>query len=219
MLYYLTEGNRPLGNRKGSKMRKHEIGKVLNGIITEALNDGYGISFGELRGCYSDCETQTVLAKGPDRIIVWASVLRDYKSETITVNASRIHLETTGEGGHRYTQSLDRDYHWSDDWKKGLFFEKSFYHVGAREDDWYVESQSEAEAAAQKHYDRCKARRVITSKELEMTPRLMSIVRKLKGFKTVKAENVRVTRRYNEWAHKREYIVRNVKSGNSAHLG
>lgn len=215
----ISEGNRPLGNRKGSKMKKHEISKVLSGIVLEAIAEGYSIAFGELRGSYSDCEGQTVLAKGRDRLIVWASASRDFRSESITVYAAKVRLGTVGEGAYSRPQSLDYDFHWSDDWKKGLMFQKTFYRVGSREDDWYVESESEAQAAAQKHHDRCKARRVTTSRELEVTPSLLKVVRKLKGFKTVKAENVSVRKNYNDWTHEYEYVIRNTKSGNTVRLG
>ena len=73
--------------------------------------------------------------------------------------------------------------------------------------DWYG-TEEEAKKAEEVRRARWNARHTyMTRKEFKVTERVMSAVHKVVGFKTIKAENVKVYR------IERYYYIENTKSG------
>ncbi len=192
-------------------MKKHEISGLFTSHITDAITEGFAPCMTELTGSYSDVMgNQMVFAKGDERIIMWMEgEERRFRNAIphVTLYMARIKL---GNG-----ESLECSYHWSHEWKEHVVYTKRVYLMsyGLWRDAWYTTDEEEAMAARNKHRERyANSDRPHACKDFEMTDRLFAIVRKLKGFKTVKRENVRV------WKCNGAWHIENTKSKNEAVL-
>ena len=202
MLYNVVtaKGNRPKGV---TKMKKHEISKALTNHISDAIANGFYPCMTELRGSYSGVEgSQMVFAKDNERMVFWMEYTAGYGSyATITAYVAHIALKK-GE-------SMEWHYNWPDNWKEHAIWSKKFYEV---DNDWYSENEQDAKDAESKRHERYGNK---TSNwgwhNVEVTDGIYGIARRLKGFKTIKRENLKVRRH----ADRAAWIFINANSGNS----
>ena len=169
-------------------MRKHEIESRFNPYIKRLVDEGFGVCLTELAGSYSDTEGQVVFARGGERAVLWMTCERGYGDSVGTLTIHVAQWELAKEKG----ETLDRDYRWSDDWASHEVASKVFYEVG---EDWYTEDKAVAEAAMAKRRERIVNSRVSFGwNRVEVTDRLYGFAKGLKGFKTIKRDNLRVLR-------------------------
>lgn len=178
-------------------MKKNDLSAKFNGHLTTALAEGFAPCMTELRGSYSGVlGTQLVLAKGNERIVMWMEENKDYRHDaapdTVHMFVSRFAL-AKGE-------STEFHYMWPSDWKEHLVDEMVAYEVSDRRDGWYVDDADEAARAKETrrsryphHYGSERLR------EYAVDDRLLGIARRLKGFKTVKRDNLRVYKLRKTW--------------------
>lgn len=194
-------------------MKKNEISAKFNDILTKAISEGFFPCMTELTGSYSNVMgSQIVLAKGNERIVLWMEENEVYLSSgnepfSVTLYASRF---TLNDG-----ESVERSHYWSTQWKEHIVWSETVYRVSDRGwhgEGWYSNSEKEAREAEAVRFSRWEHKSVSCTKEYEVTDRLMSIVRKVKGFKTVARKNVRVSKCRNVW------YIENVASGNRVTL-
>ena len=192
-------------------MKRNEISKEFTEDIKSAISEGFFPSMNELTGSYSDVEgTQMVFAKGNERIILWLA--RDvtkyedivdghhFSLDSITAKAARIEIKS-GE-------SLEWNYKWSTQWEQGLYKSVTYYEVSdGWGGDWYSTDINDVIEARKIRWERI-ANTSNGVKEFEVNGKLLGIVRKISGFKTVPADSIKV------WKTNGKYHVRNVKSGN-----
>ncbi len=216
MIYYFTEGRgaAPTTTRREHDMKKHEISGLFTSHVTDAINEGFVPCMTELTGSYSDVMgTQMVFAKGDERIIMWMEekdnfgLYNEDAPSNVTLRVARISLG--------YGETLENSYCWPRDWKRHVVHEQAVYRVSDRswKGDWYSASEEEAREAMRKRRERFYLRGSDgLYRDYEMTDRLFAIVRRLKGFKTVKRQSVRV------WKYNGVWHVENTKSGNEVTL-
>lgn len=181
-------------------MRKHEISKLAQEQVAAIMAEGFVIDLMELTGSYTDAEgTQAVFAKGSERVVMWCERHDDYRSpESVTLRMAR--FEVTAE------RNLDWGYHWSHEWAERTYFEATAWKVG---EDWYTTDEAEAIRCRELSLERHRNARTRDTRKLEMTDGLLAIVRRVKGFKSVRRDSIVVTKmRGNRWE------VRNMASGN-----
>ena len=201
-------------------MKKMDIAAKMSESVTLLLLDGYQLSLTELTGGRGYGAGYTVLARGNEREIIFITKRcediecedgRERMFSTITITRSHIEL---GKG-----ETLEHNYMWSSDWEEHAVESYKFWCIdewGNR--DWYTESFEEALSCRMKSRERNCARFTSCNvKDFEVTDELMRIVRKVKGFKTVRRDDVRVWKKvgYNGSA---EYIIDNTRSGNRVTL-
>lgn len=192
-------------------MKKNELSAKFNKHLTAAVAEGFSPCLTELRGSYSDVfGSQLVLAKDNERIVMWMEENKEYSRDaapdTIKTYVSRFSL-AKGE-------STDRNYMWPSEWKKHLVDETTSYVVSDRRDGWYVDDPDEAARARDLHWDRlCNSRHASDFREYEVNGRILAIARRIKGFKTIKPENLRVHKVGKTW-----HFV-NMRSRNEVCLG
>lgn len=196
-------------------MRKNEVSKGFAKVMMDAMSEGFYPDMVELTGSYSDVEgRQAVLMKDDERIVMWMERCgRSWDStdpERIVLRAARFAIE--GE------DDMDWKYRWSKSWKEHVFFEDVVWRVAR---DWYVKDENEAVAALLKRRERVGSHmyvnggdgaKFIGNGRHELTDELLAIVRRVKGFKTVKRENIEVFKSGTAWR------IKNVASGNEAFL-
>lgn len=191
-------------------MKKNEISAKFNKHLAAAIAEGFAPSMTELRGSYSGvCGAQIVLAKGNERIIMWMEERHDYGDhnapDTVSLFVARFAL-AKGE-------TCEWNYMWPQDWKQHLIDEMTVYEVSARRDGWYVEDADEAARAKETHISRYDNRyRANAPRPVEVTDQLLAIVRRKRGFKTVKPENLAVIKVGKRWVFtntlsRREVVV------------
>lgn len=188
-------------------MRLNELSQAFAPVFDREVMYGFRPCLTELTGAYSDVfGTQLVLGKDNERIILWME--REFKSRpTVTLYAARITLE---DG-----QTLRNNAcHWPNQWKEHVYWKATFYCVSDEGEGWYSENPADAEGAALKRRARHKAVRVPCVKRYELTDRLLSIVRRVRGFKTVKRDLIEVFR-YSDG----RWVIRNAKTRNEVCLG
>lgn len=182
-------------------MRKHEISKLAQEQVAAIIADGFVIDLMELTGSYSDVEgTQAVFAKGSERVVMWCERHDDYRSpESVTLRMAR--FDVTSE------KNLGWGFHWSSEWAEHVYFEATAWKVG---EDWYTTDEAEAERCRKLSFERYRNRgdwRKV--RKLELTDGLLAIVRRVKGFKSVRRDDIEVTKKgSNSWT------IRNTASGN-----
>lgn len=193
-------------------MKKSEISAKFNTIITNAISEGFYPCMTELTGSYSDVMgSQIVLAKGNERMVLWMEERMSFghrdEVASVTLYAARFSLKA-GE-------KTEWDYRWSTQWKEHIVWSEVVYQVseGRHSDDaWYSESKYEAEQARKVRTERWQAGSVVYRKDYEVTDKLMRIIRKVKGFKSVARKNVRV------WQVSGIWHIENTASHNSVTL-
>jgi hypothetical protein len=193
-------------------MKKNEISATFNGIIANAISEGFYPCMTELTGSYSDVMgSQIVLAKGNERMVLWMEEQMSFghrdEVSSVTLYAARFALKS----GER----TEWDYRWSTQWKEHIVWSEVVYQVseGRHNDDgWYSEDKDEAEQARNIRVSRYSAKSVCRVKEYEANDNLMRIVRKVKGFKSVARKNVRV------WKYNDVWHIENTASGNKVAL-
>ena len=181
-------------------MRKAEITKLAQEQVASLMADGFCIDLMELTGSYSDVEgTQAVFAKGNERVVMWCKSRNDYRApESITLRMAR--FAVTAE------KNLDWGFSWSSEWEPHVFFEATVWKVG---DDWYTTDEAEATRCRELSIARYRSRYEDGGRKLELTDGLLSIVRRVKGFKSVRRDDICVTKKSgNRWE------IRNTASGN-----
>ena len=184
-------------------MKVKDISKGFAPIVAEAIAEGYAPCMDELRGSYSGVEgSQLVLERGRERLILWVGrgvLTRPRRTNLPLLRANVAHI-TLGRG-----ESLEYNYPWPHNWSDHLVSSTPYYEAAR---GWYVGTVEEAEAIEDKREARREARYVKTYREWEVTDELLAIVRRIKGFKSVRRENVRVMRTKDGWR------VENRRSGN-----
>ena len=188
-------------------MKKHEISKAVTEHIADAIANGFYPCMTELRGSYSGVEgSQMVFAKNNERMVFWMEYTAGYGSyATITAYVAHITLKA-GE-------SMEWTYNWPDNWKEHAVWSKKFYEV---DNDWYVEDEEEAIQARDKRHGRYANKRKNWGwNDVDVTDGIYEIARKLKGFKTIRRENLRVRRN----ADRAAWTFINANSGNSVTVG
>lgn len=192
-------------------MKANEITSKFTDAITAAIAEGFTPCMSELTGSYSDVEgTQWVLAKGRERIVLWQEKEGGFGGETERINLYGARFELA-EG-----ESTEWNYHWSHDWKEHLFMSETVYRVDDRwrGEAWYSEDEADATEARDVRSIRRKARDSHDCYDYrEVTDKMLRIVRKLKGFKSVKRDNIKA-RKLNGGG----WEFRNVASGNTVRL-
>lgn len=192
-------------------MKKSDISATLNAHLVSAVNEGFAPCLTELTGSYSGVDgNQLVLAKNRERIVMWISRgWTDEHVEVLTANVARFEM-AKGE-------STEWHYCWPEQWAEHLVYSKSYYEVG-RHSSWFVETEAEAEAMRDKRHERYAARARKNQMVFENSKKLLSIVRKVSGFKTVKASDIMVYKAphaaYGNHPATNSYVVKNTKSGN-----
>lgn len=189
-------------------MKASEITKILNEHLAQALSDGFSISY-ELRGSYSGVYGYTLLAKGNERVMLWLEEDRErLGSHTYTDTMSAKVGRFTLSKGER----IDTSHMWPSCW--GCVWERKFYNIGRARGRWYVEDVNEVLRVGRLREERWYARHVnAREKSFEITPKVLRAARKLRGFKTIKSENLKAVKRGGR------YYVRNTRSGNEVRLG
>ena len=194
-------------------MKKHEISKGFADVMKDALSEGFFPEMMELTGSYSNIEGhQVVLANGNERIVMWMERIGRYwdssNPERIVLKAARFAVECEDD--------IEWKFKWSDSWDKHVYFESAVWRV---DDDWYVDSESEAVAACETRHVRYRRKagykdydRFVGNGKWELTDELLAIVRKVKGFKTVKRDNIEVVKSGTTWR------IINAASGNEVRL-
>ena len=189
-------------------MKKMQFQSKMSESVALLILDGYQLSFGELTGSYSEAEGYVVLARGNEREIIWLGRDSYYNNEfdctSIVINRAHIEL-AKGE-------TLEWNYRFPSKWAEHIVEQHRAFKLGR---DWYVDSYEEWKEANEKHLDRYRARDIDYSTEYHTfanTDELMRIVRKVKGFKTVKREDVLVGKRGGS------YRIENRASGNYVYL-
>ncbi len=192
-------------------MKRNEISGLFTSHVIDAINEGFDPCMTELTGSYSNVMgSHMVFAKGSERIVMWIEEEERRVRNVVphaTLYVARIELGND--------KSLERSYYWPHEWKENVVYTKKVYLMshGVWSDAWYTTDEEEAIAARNKHRERyANSDRPYVCKEFEMTDRLFAIVRKLKGFKTVKRENVRV------WKCNGVWHIENTKSKNVSTL-
>lgn len=181
-------------------MRKAEITNLAQEQVRSLISEGFCIDLMELTGSYSDVEgTQAVFAKGSERVVMWCECRGGYGNpEGITLRMARFAVNAE--------KNLEWGFHWSDEWEPYTFFEATVWKVG---DDWYTTDGTEAVRCRKLGTERYRLRNVRSERKVELTDELLSIVRRVKGFKSVCRDDIRVTKmRGNRWE------IRNAASGN-----
>jgi len=192
-------------------MKKNAISTKFNKHLTAAVAEGFAPCMTELRGSYSGvCGTQLVLAKDNERIVMWMEEKHDYGNhkapDTVHLFVARFAL---GKG-----ETCEWNYMWPQDWKKHLIDEMTVYEVTARREGWYVDDPADATHAKETHYARYDNRyHADAPRKVEVTDRLLAIVRRKKGFKTIKRENLSVVKSHNRWVFRNTVSHREVVVG------
>lgn len=187
-------------------MRLSEISEVFAPVFERAVRRGFYPCLTELTGAYSDvCGTQLVLGMGNERIILWME--REFKHHPMVVlYAAHIVLE---DG-----QTLRSACHWPNQWKEHVYWRHIFYCVSEKGEGWYSDNPADAEGAAHKRIVRREQSRMLRIKRYELSDRLLSIVRRVRGFKTVNRDLIEVFK-YSDG----RWVIRNTKTRNEACLG
>lgn len=181
-------------------MKRAEIARLAQGQVASLIAEGFCIDLMELTGSYSDVDgTQAVFAKGNERVVMWCERKGGYgEPEGITLRMARFSVNAE--------KNLRWGFHWSDEWAPHVFFEAIVWKVG---DDWYTADESEAVRCHKLSAERYRNRRGNGEREVKLTDGLLAIVRRVKGFKSVRRGDIRVVKmRGNRWE------IRNVTSGN-----
>lgn len=178
-------------------MKKNDLSAKFNESLANALAEGFSPCLTELRGSYSGVfGSQLVLAKGNERMVMWMEEHKDYRNEDVpdTVSLYVSHF-SLGRG-----ETTELNYMWPNQWKEHLVDEMVVYEVSGRRNGWYVEDEDEAIRAKQIHRSRYGNRyRSRNFRELEVTDQLLGIARRLKGFKTIRRENLKVVKNHKHW--------------------
>lgn len=192
-------------------MKKNEISAKFATIVADAIAEGFAPCMTELCGSYSGVVgSQIVLAKGNERIVMWmeeehAWEHKDTEIDAIALFASRFALAK----GER----TDHAHMWPSDWKRDAFHTERVYRVSEWRGDWYSEDKAEAERAQEKRYTRHSHFGSSDWREYEVDDRLLAIARRIKGFKTIRRENLRVVKNHGTWT----FV--NKKSRNEVRIG
>lgn len=193
-------------------MKANEITSKFTDAITAAIAEGFTPCMSELTGSYSDVEgTQWVLAKGRERIVLWQEREGYIHGENERINLYGARFELA-EG-----ESTEWSYKWSHDWKEHLFMSETVYRVDDRwgnGEAWYSEDEADAIEAKAVRSIRWEANGSHDCYSYrEVNDRMLRIVRKLKGFKSVKRDNIKA-RKLNGGG----WEFRNIASGNTVRL-
>lgn len=178
-------------------MKKNDLSTKFNDRLANALAEGFSPCLTELCGAYSGLlGHQIVLAKGNERMVMWMEENNYYGNDevpdTVNLYVSRFSL---GKG-----ETTEFHYTWPNQWKEHLVDEMVVYEVSGRRNGWYVEDEDEAIRAKQIHRSRYGNRyRSRNFRELEVTDQLLGIARRLKGFKTIRRENLKVVKNHKHW--------------------
>lgn len=178
-------------------MKKNDLSAKFNKHLTAAVAEGFAPCLTELRGSYSGVfGSQLVLARGNERIVMWMEENKEYSRDAdpdiVKMYVSRFAL-AKGE-------TCEWNYNWPSDWKEHLVDEMTSYAVSDRRDGWYVDDADEAAAARKLHWDRLANDRGSREfREYEADGRILAIARRLRGFKTIKPENLRVYKCGRTW--------------------
>lgn len=184
-------------------MKKSDAMATMTNKVSELLADGWNIAF-DLRGTYSNIAGYMTFARGDRRAIVYVEETPDYGAKVGKLRVACAEIVLGKE------ETLERNYLWPTDWDKHITEERAFYKVANWDGDWYG-TEEEAKKAEEVRRARWNARHTyMTRKEFKVTERVMSAVHKVVGFKTIKAENVKVYR------IERTYYIENTKSGRVA---
>ena len=191
-------------------MKKQDLNRKFDEHVINAMQEGFTLCLNDLTGSYSGVMgTQACFAKGSERIIMWMEEEHDYNEGIVTVHCYVARIELA-EG-----QDLRFNYTWPSDWKEHLVSDECVYTRSSWwNDPWYFDTRDEAITASNLHVERAMARSVASIREVELTDKLLSIVRRIKGFKTVDSRYIRVLRSN---AHK-AWEIQNTRSGYSVTL-
>ena len=171
-------------------MKKNEITNLAANRIENYIRRGYTVSLTELTGSYG-IYNQLVLVNGNSRVVVWMEdgvEREDLRVEYVELHVSQFELgkgESTEWG----------DYHWPRGWKE---HDVKTYRAYKVDDDWYVTDYEEAKSMREKHIERYHVARTKDGyyEEVETTDKHVEIARRLKGFKTIKKDNLQVLKRH-----------------------
>ena len=190
-------------------MKRNEISKLAQGEVMALMANGFTICLDELTGSYSDVEgTQVVFARGDERVVMWTE--REHGSfsrKVLPQLVLKLARFTNTEG-----KNTDWGLHWPHEWDEHVYAEWVAYRIA---EDWYTLDKAEAEACRQKSYERHDARYIPSfPRNVEITDDLWRIVKKVRGFKSAKRDDVEIKKDPNVNA----WTFRNVKSGTSVYL-
>lgn len=190
-------------------MKHQDCSKWFAPHILVALDNGY-VPYLERNVQYAQ-----VYVRGRSYRVFWFERDRtncDNEADTpidrLTLNVSEFELPK----GHSIGFYL-----WRDDLAKCVTHSTTFYNVGEwhRSNEWWVSDVSQALAADRLRSERRDRSRVYDGWEyLDLDDKLLSIVRKVHGFKTVDSRYIRVRKRVGEsW-----WVIENVKTNKTATL-
>ena len=167
-------------------MKKNEITILSANRIENYIRRGYTVSLTELTGSYG-IYNQLVLTNGNSRVVVWMEDKRERKD--FTVEYVELHVSQFELGKGESTEY--GDLHWPRGWKE---HDVKTYRAYKVDDDWYVTDYEEAKAMREKHVERYHAARTNDGyyEDVETTDKHVEIARRLKGFKTIKKNNLQV---------------------------
>lgn len=192
-------------------MKKTDISAKFNPFLSAALAEGFAPDLTELCGSYSGVMgSQIVLARGNERMVFWmeehhGSHLRDVPN-TVNLYVSRFAI---GKG-----ETCEFTYMWPSNWKEHLVAHVIVYEVSSRKGGWYVDDADEAAKARVVHRSRYGNKYYTTSfRECEVNDRLLAIARRLRGFKTIRCENLHVYKTGRTWVFQNKLSHREVMVG------
>lgn len=187
-------------------MRLNELSEAFAAVFEGAVRRGFYPCLTELTGAYSDVfGTHLVLGMDNERIILWME--REFKHYPMVVlYAAHIVLE---DG-----QTLRSACHWPNQWKEHVYWRRIFYCVSEQGEGWYSAYPADAEGASLKRRARRKRSYVPRVRRYELSDRLLSIVRRVRGFKTVDRDLIEVFKYVDG-----SWVIRNTKTRTEACLG
>lgn len=192
-------------------MKKNDLAAKFTPYVAAAIAEGFAPCLTELCGSYSGVMgSQIVLAKGNERMVMWMEEEHGRRLENVpnTVNLFVARF-AIGKG-----ETCEFTYAWPSNWKEHLVAQMVVYEVTPRKTGWYVEDADEATRATEVHRSRYGYKyRSTHFREYEVDDRLLGIARKLKGFKTIKPENLYVYKSWGTWHFKNRKSQREVCIG------
>jgi hypothetical protein len=192
-------------------MKKTDLSAKFTPYLMDAIAEGFVPCMTELSGSYSGIfGHQVVLSRDCERIVMWmeeeAGSYADGTPDVVDLYVSRFALAK----GER----TDFHHMWPKDWKRHLVAQMRVYEVSSRKGGWYVESLSEASHAMGVRRSRFDSRpHVACVREYEVTDKLLGIARRLKGFKTIRRENLHVCKLQGAWVFQNKVSHREVMLG------
>ena len=111
-------------------------------------------------------------------------------------------------------ETCDFHHMWPQDWKKHLVAQMTVYEVIPCRAGWYVEDADEAAHAIEVRRSRYGNRHYASNfREYEVNDNLLRIARKLRGFKTIRRENLHVCKSGSRWVFQNKVSHREVCIG------